>query len=101
MEMENTLKKIGFEAVTSAPSVERAFKYLEQDSYQFCLLDIDLKKETSFEVAYFLLKQSIPFIFTSGYNSKHPIPESLKLVQLLQKPIDGAKLEKLIRDLLN
>ncbi|MEM8611791.1 MAG: HWE histidine kinase domain-containing protein [Cyanobacteria bacterium P01_H01_bin.105] len=101
MEMENTLKKIGFEAVTSAPSVERALKYLQQDSYQFCLLDIDLKKETSFEVAYFLLKQSIPFIFTSGYNSKHPIPESLKLVQLLQKPIDGAKLEKLIRDLLN
>ncbi|MBE9066308.1 GAF domain-containing protein [Leptolyngbya cf. ectocarpi LEGE 11479] len=101
MEMENTLKKIGFDAVTSAPSVERAFNCLQQDCYQLCLLDIDLKKETSFEVAYFLLEQSIPFVFTSGYNSKHPIPESLKSVQLLKKPIDESSLKKLIYDLLN
>ncbi|MFG6102943.1 HWE histidine kinase domain-containing protein [Leptothoe sp. EHU-05/26/07-4] len=101
MEMESILKKIGLESITSAPSVARAFKYLRQESYQLCLLDIDLKQETSFEIANFLLEQGIPFAFTTGYNSKHALPNSLESVPLLKKPIDESKLEKLVSDLLS
>ncbi|MEM1254015.1 MAG: HWE histidine kinase domain-containing protein [Cyanobacteria bacterium P01_H01_bin.21] len=101
IEMENTLKKIGFEAATSVPSVSRALECLQQERYRLCLLDIDLKKETSFEIANFLLERAIPFIFTSGYNSKYIIPESLKAIQLLKKPVDALKLETLINALLS
>ena len=101
MEMECMLKNIGFEAITAAANVNRALTCLQQNSYQLCLLDIDLKKETSFEVAYFLLEQGIPFAFISGYNSKYTIPETLKSVPLLKKPISEARLEESIIALLN
>ncbi|MGD1950424.1 MAG: HWE histidine kinase domain-containing protein, partial [Leptolyngbyaceae cyanobacterium] len=101
MEMEAMLKEIGFKSITSAPSVARALSYLQQEHYEFCLLDIDLKKETSFEVAYYLLEHGTPFAFTTGYDSKNTLPESLQSLELLKKPIDRLKLEKLISDLLS
>ena len=101
MEMETMLQKIGVKSITSAPSVARALDCLQQEHYQFCLLDIDLKKETSFEVADYLLEHGIPFVFITGYNSKYTLPKSLQSVALLKKPVDRLKLEKLISDLLS
>ena len=93
IELENTLKDLGFDPVDCAPNVDRAMKLLNQKQYSVCWLDIDLKKETSFAVAYELKQRQIPFVFTTGYDSKHPVPDDLRSVILLKKPFNLKKLQ--------
>lgn len=102
IEMEKLLKKFGFSKIDSAPSVGRAMKLLSNtvNQYQICLLDINLKTETSFAIAYHLTQIQIPTAFMSGYDSKHPIPNDLKDIPLLKKPVDSGKLFTLIQNLL-
>jgi len=92
MELEDTLKELGFERVDSAPKVARALELLEQNQYRICWLDIDLKHETSFALAYELLNRNIPFVFATGYDSKFTLPNDLKSVTLLKKPLNSAKI---------
>ena len=89
IEMENLLTQYGFSTVDSAPTVARAMQLLnnDPDRYQFGLLDINLKTETSFEIAYHLAQNNIPFAFLSGYDSKHAIPGDLKNIPLFKKPV--------------
>nr|MDJ0701756.1 HWE histidine kinase domain-containing protein [Leptolyngbyaceae cyanobacterium MO_188.B28] len=101
MEMENILKYLGFEPIDCAPSTARALKLMEKNRYRICLLDINLKQETSFEIAQTLMAKQIPFIFTSGYQSYHVIPDQLQRYPLLKKPIDATTLDTTISKLLN
>ncbi|NEP63421.1 MAG: response regulator [Symploca sp. SIO2G7] len=100
MEMECSLKTMGFKTVDSAPSVTRALKLLNSHHYRICFLDIDLKKETSFEIAYELVARQVPFVFTSGYDSKYPIPKNLKSMILIKKPVDSEKLKDVVENIL-
>ena len=102
IEMENFLRKFGFSAIDSAPTVDRAMKLLRQreNPYRACLLDINLKTETSFAIADYLRQVKIPFAFISGYDAKYPIPDTLKNIPLLKKPIDFSKLAKTLQVLL-
>lgn len=101
IELENTLKNLGFDQVDSSPNLKRAQKLLNKKQYSICFLDIDLKVETSFELAYTLQKEEIPFVFTTGYDSKHPIPNLLRSVTLLKKPLNMRKLQGAIDRLTN
>ena len=92
MELEDTLKELGFDRVDSAPKVARALELLEQNQYRICWLDIDLKHETSFALAYELLNRKIPFVFATGYDSKFTLPNDLKSVTLLKKPLNSVKI---------
>ncbi len=100
IELENTLKALGFDPVDSAPKVSRALKLLNRERYRVCLLDIDLKHETSFALAYKLQKEQIPFLFTTGYDSKYSIPDDLRSVVLLKKPLNPKKLQYNLDELL-
>ncbi|MGD1808762.1 HWE histidine kinase domain-containing protein [Dapis sp. BLCC M126] len=103
IEMENLLKKFGFTKIDSAPTVDRAMKLLSYDRnpYQVCLLDINLKTKMSFSIAYHLSKTQIPFAFVSGYDSKRILPEDLKHIPLLKKPINFDKLSTILQTLLD
>lgn len=100
MELEQTLKGLGFDQVDSAPNVARALELLEQNQYRICWLDIDLKHETSFALAYELQERQIPFVFTTGYDSKFTLPDDLKSVTLLKKPLSLAKMFDTINKML-
>ncbi|MEO0984513.1 MAG: HWE histidine kinase domain-containing protein [Cyanobacteria bacterium J06639_14] len=102
MEMETLLQQLGFSTIDSVPTVDRAMKYLSYDStrYQVCLLDINLKTETSFAIAYQIAQIPIPFAFISGYASKQPIPKDLQNVPFLKKPINLGKLAEMLQTLL-
>ena len=107
IEMERALGRLGFSQIESAPSVSRAMALLDQRirdqcPYRVGVLDIDLKKETSFEVAIALQTHNIPFVFVTGYDSKHlDVPINLSQVPRLQKPIDTAVLENTFQNLIN
>ena len=100
MEMEDLLENIGFHPVNAAPNVARALAAIEKHRYRACLLDINLKKEASFEIAYALRDRGIPFVFTTGYDSTSPLPEDLKSNDLLRKPINPEKLRALLSSIL-
>lgn len=100
LEMENLLESLGFSEIDTAPRVKQAIKYLDQEKYILGILDINLKDENSFVVAEELLKRQIPFLFTTGYNSKFTLPKALNQVPMLKKPIDGDQLNVTIHQLL-
>ncbi|MEO0374161.1 MAG: response regulator, partial [Cyanobacteria bacterium P01_A01_bin.17] len=64
------------------------------------LLDINLKDEVSFEIAEALQEQQIPFLFTTGYDSRYEVPEHLAMAPRLKKPIDIEKLTLTLKQLL-
>lgn len=100
LEMENLLESLGFSEVDTAPRVKQAIKYLDQEKYILGILDINLKNENSFVVAEELLARQIPFLFTTGYDSKFTLPDALNKVPMLKKPIDGDQLNTMIHQLL-
>ncbi|WP_299491530.1 HWE histidine kinase domain-containing protein [Acaryochloris sp. IP29b_bin.137] len=100
LEMENSLGGLGFVRVDTAPRVKLALKLLRQEEYILGILDINLKEEKSFIVAEQLLKRQIPFLFTTGYDSKFTIPEALDHVPRLKKPINEDQLNTAIQQLL-
>lgn len=100
LEMENLLESLGFSEIDTAPRVKQAIKYLDQEKYILGILDINLKNENSFVVAEELLKRKIPFLFTTGYDSKFTLPDILNHVPMLKKPIDGNQLNVMIHQLL-
>ena len=102
IEMEKLLKKLGFSVVDAVPTVNDAMELLRNDfnRYQICLLDINLKSETSFEIAYQLIQTQTALLFVSGYDSQHPIPDDLRHIPLLKKPVNFSKLSTTIPALL-
>lgn len=100
LEMENTVRSLGFTHVDTAPRVKHAMKLLGQNDYVLGILDINLKQENSFIVAEQLLDRNIPFLFTTGYDSKFAVPDHLAKVTRLKKPIDQDELNACIQTLL-
>lgn len=100
MELESMLQSLGFQQIDTAPRVSSALKLLKTESYTLGLLDINLKDEVSFEIAEALQKQQVPFLFTTGYDSKYEVPEHLAKVPRLRKPIDIDQLTSIIKVLL-
>ena len=100
LELEKFLESFGFPLVDTAPTVKQAMKLLDQKGYILGILDINLKHENSFLVAEYLLARRIPFLFTTGYDSKFSVPDTLKHVPMLKKPIDGEQLHTAIQQLL-
>lgn len=102
IEMENLLRKFGFSVVDAVPTVNDAMELLRDDinHYQICLLDINLKTATSFPIAYYLSQSKTSLVFVSGYDTQHPIPDDLKNIPLLKKPVNFSKLSQALQPLL-
>lgn len=87
-EVEAMLGELGFATVDLAPSLRRGRQALSALAYDLVVLDLDLRGELSFPLADFLFEQSVPFIFTTGYDASAPLPEKYRGVPLLSKPVD-------------
>ena len=68
-EMKRWLSSFGFQEVMAVPSVAEALSLLDAGSFDFCLLDVNLRGEMSKKIAERLVQAGIPFIFSSGYGS--------------------------------
>ncbi len=100
LEQEDIVKSLGFETVDTVPRVSTAIKLLQSQQYTLGILDIDLKKETSFAIAEELLHQDIPFLFTTGYDSKYTVPKHLEGIIRLKKPVTPDKLSQALDSML-
>ena len=101
MDMVDSLTRLGASSVDTAGSLESGLKAADRTDADFGVLDMNLRGTVSFDIARKLMERGIPFLFVTGYGSSLDIPEDLREVAILSKPIDeGAfsnALQKLLR----
>ncbi len=81
------LEDCGREPIGPAPRVSVALPLCTADLHG-ALLDINLGKETCFEIADRLAEQGVPFMFLSGYSDGAVVPGRFNTVPRLPKPYD-------------
>jgi CheY-like chemotaxis protein len=96
LDAEDMLRKIGVKTVHVVGGVEEALQLIEQRPPDFTLLDVNLGKETSFDIAEKLAARGSPFAFTSGYGEPIAFPEQFSDIQRLRKPYSLNSLRALL-----
>lgn len=99
IDMADMLKQIGVETVEKCASVDQAKRAISGHTPDMAILDINLRDEQSFEIAYLLVQMNIPFCFATGYGSEFPVPEELHSYLVLTKPVDIDILRSTIKQL--
>lgn len=96
---KNLLLEKGFTEIAVAATIDEAMTYLSDNSYQFCLLDVNLQGELSTPVARYLERKSIPFAFATGYGSDgHDIVNDHS-APMISKPIDSDLLQQTLESI--
>jgi two-component sensor histidine kinase/CheY-like chemotaxis protein len=95
MDAEAMLRELGVNSVRIASGVAEALRVIEQSPVDFGLLDINLGRETSFEVAARLVALRTPFAFTSGYDDPTAFPAKYADIPRLRKPYSAQSLRNL------
>lgn len=96
-DLQQQLAAKGFVVCGPFARADAAISALESQSPSAALLDINLGRGPTFEVASALEARSIPFAFVTGYDS---VPEEWGHVPCLTKPIEADDVEQLLRRLL-
>jgi DNA-binding LytR/AlgR family response regulator len=98
MEMCESLCAAG--AITLGPVAETAEAELiiDTNAIDCAVVDIDLGNGPSYEVAEFLKRRGLPFVFTSGYDDA-AVPAPYNDVPLLVKPYSEEALVEAVRKL--
>lgn len=86
MEAEDVLRDLGFEDCRIAGSVADALAIVATGEISFAMLDVNLGKHTSEEVARTLQERGTPFIFASGYGERSALAENFADVPIVTKP---------------
>ena len=63
-------------------------------------IDVNLDGEQVYPAAELLLRREIPFIFSTGYDSRSALPEGFRGVRALQKPFGAEALLQALREAL-
>ena len=101
MDLIETLTRLGAESVDTAATTQEALAQISQNTYDFGVLDMNLRGEVSFSIAQKLAALDIPFVFVTGYGSHINLPPELEYVEILTKPIDEGSLSFAIKKLRN
>ena len=95
-EHSDALERAGVATVDCASSVDIAASLIEKRRYDLALLDINLRGELSFPLAEILDGQSVPTILITGYGDSDNVPQHLKHLPVLRKPLDEEALSALL-----
>lgn len=94
VDLTNLLKELQFQEVERAATVENAIALIEEKSFDYCFLDINLRGESSFPVADRLMAKGMNFCFVSGYGVSADCPDRFKDVPIFQKPLGADQIER-------
>jgi CheY-like chemotaxis protein len=94
-DMQEFLEESGACVIGPAPTLKRALELVEQEEGHIdaAVLDINLNGQRSYPVADRLQRCGVNFVFTTAYQN---IPEPYASLPRCQKPIDRARLLRLI-----
>ncbi len=95
LDLEQTVKDLGFGAVYTAASVREAMSILDKQDIDFAILDINLGNETSFKVAKRMKEDGQPFLFLTGYNElRQDAMSDFGDIPVVSKPLQKSALQK-------
>lgn len=100
LDMENTLRRFGAEHINLASSAPEAFEMIKRSKPNLAILDFNLRDSTSENIAELLLELKIPFLFTTGYSDRVLIPEKLRDITIVRKPISDSAIAAAINSVL-
>ncbi|MEZ5366978.1 MAG: GAF domain-containing protein [Bryobacterales bacterium] len=83
---QRMLDELGADKVETAATTADALRLLEQFERPVAVLDVNLGKETSIELASELRRRGIPFVFATGYSDSIMIPPDFHDVPVVRKP---------------
>ena len=92
------MQDAGCVPVGPAATVAAALSLIEQTTIDVALLDIRLKRETSFPVAYALKARGIPWVFLTSYQQRN-LPDDLGDAILVEKPFSPTELVEIVQRL--
>jgi CheY-like chemotaxis protein len=97
MSTADQLRELGVEDVIICGSIAEAKTTCERHRVDFALLDFNLGRGTSIELARGLRDANIPFAFASGFASQQELPADLANCRILSKPYLIADLSAALR----
>ena len=90
----DTLRRFGCEVVGPAGDVAMAVKLARESELDGAVLDLNLFGEFCFPVADALAERHVPYLFLTGYDTKHVIPPEYRSIRRLSKPVDPVGLSQ-------
>lgn len=94
------LEDAGAVVVGPVGSVAAALDLIHSEScIDAAVLDMNLQGERAYPVADLLMARSVPFLFTTGYDSKQ-VPPPYESVPRCEKPMTGDKVIETIKGLI-
>ena len=88
LDAQSALEAMGA-SVDIVASVADGLRAIELTVFSMAVLDINLRGETSAQLADVLFSRDIPFIFASGYGDQAHIPERFRSIPKISKPYDA------------
>ncbi|WP_298913162.1 HWE histidine kinase domain-containing protein [uncultured Algimonas sp.] len=101
MDMVESLTELGAEVVETCSTVKEAMRMLDRETFDFAVLDMNLRGVVSFDIARRLKTDGVPFLFVTGYGSGLDIPAELDGTRVLTKPIDDTSLSNAVAAILD
>ena len=95
-EVSETLRERGARVIGPVPDLARARALAAAHTIDCALLDVNLKGQLVFDLAYELLDRGVRLIFTTGYDASF-LPADLQDEVCLLKPVDSEDLVRKLR----
>lgn len=92
------LKRLISGDVSVVPSIDAALGILDEQSFDFAMLDVNLRGDFSGPVADALSEREIPFVFATGYGSRDRELEGYDCLGILTKPLTKTRLQNALID---
>lgn len=100
LDMQKKLKRMHIESVSIAGSLETARQSFERRTPELALFDVHLGRETTFELIEEVRRNGVPVIIISGYGEDLILPDTLRDIPVLTKPVSDSALTEALVELL-
>jgi light-regulated signal transduction histidine kinase (bacteriophytochrome) len=90
IDAEYMLRDLGAATVVIASTIAAAEAVADKQRFDFAMLDVNVGTRTSFDFAARLGRDSVPYIFASGYGDQVPLSATQPSIVVVQKPYELA-----------
>ncbi len=99
MDLEDMLLGAGADKIDQAINTRQAMKLLDENTYDFAILDYNLGSETSIDIARRLKAENVLFAFATGYGDALELPPDMQSPLIFSKPFSKSSLSRLINEM--
>lgn len=89
LDVEDTLRQLGFPDIRSSISLEHAAALESGIRLQFAVLDFEIGKSNSADLARRLLNRGVPTVFLTGHGLEIDLPADLLAIPVVAKPFNA------------